>query len=309
MNRAAVACGLAALACLAVPAIARAGIATVIGSTLHVNAAAGETNLLLFRQVAAPGGSVIRVEDGAFFLNAGAGCTQQNQTTVECRVVPRVEVRTGDQGDSVAVDSVNPGAAVSPSIRFLIDPGPGDDLVLGGRGNDLIMASTDADDLRGGPGVDTVSYAGRADSVTADIEAIPTPPASYDDGNLLDGSPGARDSIDSTVEGLIGGDAGDTLIGNGAANSLAGGPGADRLRGLAGGDSLDGGPALDKLFGGPGNDRLTGGRGRDFLFGEVGLDLLLARDGTRDGAISCGPGANRREGARVDRRDPRPRSC
>lgn len=53
---------------------------------------------------------------------------------------------------------------------------------------------------------------------------------------------------------------------------VSGASGADALRGGAAGDVLDGGSGADELFGMGGNDR------------------VLARDGERDGATSCGDG-------------------
>ncbi len=66
----------------------------------------------------------------------------------------------------------------------------------------------------------------------------------------------------------------------------------------------------DRLAGGPDDDFLRGGAGHDVMKGKTGIDRINAHDGERDVKISCGPGPNRLEGAKRDKRlDPRPRSC
>jgi hypothetical protein len=64
-------------------------------------------------------------------------------------------------------------------------------------------------------------------------------------------------------------------------------------------------PVLD---GGPGNDVLRSGSNHK-LKGRGGIDRIFARNGVRNLKISCGPGSNKREVAKVDRKDPKPKSC
>ena len=110
------------------------------------------------------------------------------------------------------------------------------------------------------------------------------------------------------VVGFAGGGA-DFLGGGLADDLLDGGAGADLIKGDLGKDTLLGGSEDDDLFGGPGADRLVGSEGRDRMFGEGQVDRLSARDGAADGRLDCGPGSDRRERAKVDASDPRPRSC
>jgi len=70
---------------------------------------------------------------------------------------------------------------------------------------------------------------------------------------------------------------------------------------------IDGGGGNDRLRGSEANDKIKGGSGKDALVGWFGSDKLLAKDGTRDRRISCGPGDN--ETAKTDPNDPQPRSC
>ena len=71
-------------------------------------------------------------------------------------------------------------------------------------------------------------------------------------------------------------------------------------------DRLTGGAAGDVIFGGESGDVLIGAGGQDQLFGENGKDRLKAKDGVKDLKIACGKGRDR---AKVDGKDPRPKSC
>ena len=104
--------------------------------------------------------------------------------------------------------------------------------MLGGTGNDL---------LKGGAGVDTVAFGGRA-ALRVNL------------GNTRRQDTGQGFDRLIGVENLIGGAGRDSFIGNGAANVLTG---------QAGNDTLSGGAGNDILRGGAGNDLLKGGRGLD----------------------------------------------
>lgn len=98
--------------------------------------------------------------------------------------------------------------------------------------------------------------------------------------------------------------------------------GADEIQaGAKGGPAFlfgGGGPDLIKgngshalLAGGGGPDHLFGGEGRDRLFGGKGIDVLDAKWGPKDTdlKISCGPGDDKHERAKVDKQDPQPVGC
>jgi Ca2+-binding RTX toxin-like protein len=79
----------------------------------------------------------------------------------------------------------------------------------------------------------------------------------------------------------------------------------DRI--LASNDALEGSPGPDTLIGDGGPNTFYGQGGADRFKGKGGQDFIDAVDGGRDKLLDCGPGA--KEGASVDRADPRPRSC
>jgi RTX calcium-binding nonapeptide repeat (4 copies) len=157
--------------------------------------------------------------------------------------------------------------------------GPGRDRLDGGDGDDLLVDGDGSrparDSYAGGPGVDGISYAGRARGVRIDL------------GTRRGGSRGERDRL-AGVENATGGNGRDALIGNADPNVLDGGPGADRLAGGDGPDALTGGPGADRLDGGPGDDFLDSSEpsaraatdtvacagGHDDVIGPAGFDVL-----------------------------------
>lgn len=178
--------------------------------------------------------------------------------------------------------------------------------VIGGSGTDNITGSTLVNDLRGGPGTaadtlsggaandtlfgglgtntgpdgadtfngdahttgDTVSYAGRTDAITADL-----------DGTADDGGTGEGDDINTTVENLTGGSTGDTLTGNASANTIDGAGGNDDLAGGTGA-AADG---ADSLIGGSGTeDEVSYASRTDGVNTGTADDLDVDLDGVAD---------------------------
>ena len=157
--------------------------------------------------------------------------------------------------------------------------GSGSDTLRGGLGNDDLSgdagedgfvaesAPDGADVMRGGSGYDAVSYAARGGAVKVTLG-----------GGADDGAAGEGDDV-SSVQAASGGSGADQLVGSGADEALAG---------LGGNDVLDGGAGFDSFLAGAGDD------------------AVRARDGRRDGLISCGSG---KDTATVDDRDPRAYEC
>lgn len=161
-----------------------------------------------------------------------------------------------------------------------------------------------ADSIRGGPGEDTVDYSDRTSAVSVALGVFAA------SGNADDGPVGARDTIDSDVEDILGGAGDDTLTGSPADNVIDGGPGADTIVGGAGDDgvdystrsedltirldgtpnsggSLDGPPGardtiapdVEDIYAGSGNDTLIGNAASNFLNGGFGADHLVGGGG------------------------------
>ncbi len=166
-----------------------------------------------------------------------------------------------------------------------LDGGDGDDTLNGGSGNDLIREFFTGDAtltnlLLTGRGSDVVISAERADfsggglGQTFDVSAFYTPGLT---SVTLDGGGGNDTLIGSNGNDvLVGSGGGDQIEGRDGNDYLVGGSGADTLIGGAGDDELRGlGGSGDRLSGGDGDDILNGGRGIDRVFETGDVDFTL----------------------------------
>jgi len=169
--------------------------------------------------------------------------------------------------------------------------GMGDDRMVGNGGPDTFYseATVDgADDMRGGDGIDWVSYGFsswgyRTNAVTVTIgDSEP------------DGEPGEGDLVHGDIENVAGGHGPNVLVGNGRANVLQGWNQDDELYGGGGNDILYGGPGNDILSGDGGDDVLSGGDQNDSLSGGLGADRLNGENGAD--ILQGGPGADMLDG-------------
>src|SRR5215211_3394502 len=164
----------------------------------------------------------------------GASCENDN-------VQNTVENVTGD----TSADTITGSSAAND-----LDGGGGNDTLAGGPG----PGGDGGDDFIGGTGTsDLVTYAARTGPITADIDGV------ADDA-------GESDDIETDVENLTGGTAGDNLTGSSGANVVSGGPGTanDTVSGAGGTDTLNGGngtnatpDGADTFNGGPNTDTVS----------------------------------------------------
>jgi Ca2+-binding RTX toxin-like protein len=126
----------------------------------------------------------------------------------------------------------------------------------GGAGNDLFFATTGADEILGGAGIDTYSYANVSAGAIANL--------GY--GSFIGG---VQNGTIQGIENLIGSAFGDQLIGDVGANRIDGGQGNDFLSGWAGADTL---------IANGGNDTITGGAGDDVIIVGVNAASVLIAD-------------------------------
>lgn len=113
-------------------------------------------------------------------------------------------------------DRVN-GSTLGAELKLSVEPGPGDDTVLGGAADDLLNGALGIDHVTGGGGKDLIKVGPGND--------------------VADGGAGR-----------------DTVVGGDGNDELSGGSGDDELNGGAGDDLLLGGPGADDMFCGPGFD-------------------------------------------------------
>jgi Ca2+-binding RTX toxin-like protein len=189
--------------------------------------------------------------DGSFSYTPKAGFIGMDRFTYEAsdpdgladRALVSIDVsEAGSPGDDVVIGTRGDDTLYG---------GAGDDTVLGLAGNDVLYGGTGKDGLNGGRGEDAL-YGGTGD-------------------DRLRGGFG-NDLLD-------GGDDDDTLNGGFGNDTLSGGEGRDRMEGGFGNDGLDGGDGEDTLCGGFGDDTLSGGEGNDILRGGFGTDVMAGGEG------------------------------
>ena len=151
----------------------------------------------------------------------------------------------------------------------------GDDVLSGGNGDDMLLPGNGNGSNAGGPDVDTVSYAGLGNAITATL------------GGTATGAPAipVSQSLNVDIENLIGTSFDDDITGSAVANALTGGDGADTLRGLDGADVLSGGSGDDTLLPGDGNGSNAGGPDVDTVsYAGLGNAITATLGGTATGA-------------------------
>lgn len=128
--------------------------------------------------------------------------------------------------------------------------------IRGTKGPDVIVAGRGADVIHGGGGNDVICGGAGADVINGDR---------------------GKDRLFG-----MGGD--DLLRGGRGSDRVHGGPGSDAVRGNHGNDRVGGGPGNgDDVDGGPGDDRVTGGSGDfDTVLGGIGRDRVDGGPGIHD---------------------------
>ena len=204
----------------------------------------------------------------------------------------------GDEGNDVVGGGPGDDQVAGQNGNDAVDGGPGDDSVeFGGTGMPAGMGAG-GDDLRGGEGIDLLSYNDHGGAIAVTIDEQPG-----------DGSAGEGDNVHGDIETVIGTTLADTLTGDGSAQDLYGHGGNDTIDGGGGDDLVNGGTGEDVVSGGAGDDAVEGSAGGDLLDGGPGRDLfagdnecdvapctggsdeIRARDGEED-TVNCGVGAD-----------------
>ena len=140
----------------------------------------------------------------------------------------------------------------------------GDDLLIGGSGNDVLHGGLGEDRLGGKDGNDILDGGDQADLLFGG------------QGNdILNGSFGNDRLVGQRGDDTINGGSGDDFVnGSGGSDEINGGDGNDYLRGGAGADQIGGSNGDDTILGNKGHDVLSGNAGRDAIFGGQANDLI-----------------------------------
>ncbi|SPJ31138.1 hypothetical protein [Falsiruegeria mediterranea] len=163
----------------------------------------------------------------------------------------------GGEGNDV-LGTYNPSFSTDPngsyfdvSLFTLLD---------GKEGDDLFVAGDFREDIRGGAGVDELTYETSREAVDVNLKT-----------GVLSGGYAEGDSA-TGIENLTGSQNNDHLVGDDETNLILGWDGNDTIEGEGGLDLLFGGDGNDEIDGGSGNDALHGGNGNDTLDGGDGID-------------------------------------
>jgi len=191
-------------------------------------------------------------------------------TTYDVASLQSITVEAGAGDDAVTIDERIglPADVTGGAGNDTLVGGAGHDRLDGGAGDDTLDGRGGADFMSGGDGADTVDYSSRRADLVVSLEAGAATPD--------DGEAGESDSVDATVEIVLGG-AGNDWIASAHAKAhraFYGGAGDDTLVGADGDDRLNGGAGRDSMLAGAGDDLLVGGAGRDVFHGEAGNDTV-----------------------------------
>lgn len=175
--------------------------------------------------------------------------------------IENIDLNGGSGNDTVdnrAFTDVSTRVAATNTVTISVSTGAGNDTVFSQL---CVIPGTTVnltENLNGGAGSDTISYAGFTDPVSV---------------NLATGVNNGCDNLTS-FENVTGGSGDDILVGDGGANVINGGDGNDVISGGGGADTLNGGNGDDEIDGGAGNDTINGGNGNDILTGNGGNDTI-----------------------------------
>ncbi len=255
--------------------VAHGAVITSGASTLRYTASPGEANFL-----------TLAIEGRTLLLNdTGAGPAKGLPTN--CQQVPTattLSVRCDAPGDWVVRLDLADGddrveADTLPRrISLRVQAGEGENIVVGGGGDDQIFGGSGRDTLYGVYGNDLVDGG--------------------DGDNYVRGNSGDDDIRGgSGIDFVIGDGGNDVLRGGGELDFLYSGGGDDVVFGGGGPDSIDLAGGNDTAYGDAGLDDIEGGSGTDRMYGGGDDDLIRARDGEPD-TIDCGAGSA--DVARVD---------
>ncbi|MEL6495252.1 MAG: hypothetical protein AAFQ41_09020 [Cyanobacteria bacterium J06623_7] len=210
--------------------------------------------------------------------------------------IEELNVRSGAGDDAINISGASLGSVVSTGRgddliiggqgddRFVTSSGDdtvsgneGDDTIIGGFGDDILNGESGDDVITFGAGANTVNGGGGEDRLELDFSSITSDivftynqfeEASLTEGGILDGT-----EVEAIEQINFESGSGDDLI-DIAVTEIGG--------------TLMGGAGFDSLIGGLGDDTLLGGAGNDIYFGSAGSDSIDGGGGAEDVAVFAG---------------------
>ncbi len=144
-------------------------------------------------------------------------------------------VRTSESAKFVIVD--NPSTNIDSEGRFQLSSEMNEVNVIGGAGDDLIMAGSQRGVYDGGAGHNAVDYSQATRALNVNL--------SEGKSSLIDSDKKLHGLVN--IQEVIGSDYDDVLVGDAHDNMLRGGAGDDRLSGGGGNNVLDGGSGVNTV--------------------------------------------------------------
>jgi Ca2+-binding RTX toxin-like protein len=265
--------------------------------------------------IAGDGDDFLRPGLGDDYVDGGAGNDRvtyyavQGAVTVDLRIQGTAQ-NTGAGGMDTLVGIENLSGTTFADVlignnvaNWIWSHGGADD-IRGNAGDDTFwIPQGDGASVRGGQGVDVISFRGRVDDTGTDVAGITFTLASQ--GVAQDIGRGLVTVY--SMEGAEGSEFDDVITGNGGDNLLSGFAGADTVNGgggddliygdlpirdvgetdvdffdptfIQGNDILNGGGGDDAIYGNGGNDTIDGGNGDDTIVGGAGADRTIGGAG------------------------------
>ena len=180
-------------------------------------------------------------------------------------------------GDITGPDATTPGAILLGNAGENFEGTGDEEIIIGGTGNDTIVARGGNDEIDGGDGNDEITGSAGDDVI---IGGNGDDDITGSRGNdLLSGGAG-NDNITGSGDN-------DQILGGAGDDTIATNPGDDFVFAGAGDDFVTGNAGSELIFGGGGNDEIRRiGEGADSVYGGDGDDVFVWRnfqaDGTRD---------------------------
>jgi Ca2+-binding RTX toxin-like protein len=194
------------------------------------------------------GNDTIEGGKGNDVINGGAGVDTISYASATSRVNFNLSLTTAQFTQDAGTDTVT-------GFENILGSSYSDDLV--GDANDNVIdggAGSGYDNMNGGTGIDTISYASASVGVSVNLTVT-----------IQQNTIGAGKDIIVGFENILGSSYFDNLTGDGNNNSINGASGNDNIIGGAGNDTLIGGLGDDSVNGGEGNDVYYYTSGRDTL--------------------------------------------
>lgn len=239
-------------------------------------------------------------------ITSGAGCFNNAANIVSC-AKPQAPLGYATMYGGGGPDTLSITQGLPETAVVVLDGGPGDDIISGSTGAEILRGGISGNDkMYGGAGDDAIFSGPGGDLLeggAGNDQLVTTSPC---DGHIYSGGSGAGDiagfaqALDYGIEATLGGKAIGRGISPCAGTQIQGDN--EILEGTQHGDVLVGNdrdnPLIlgkngnDVIIGMGGADVLRGERGQDAMFGGPGPDVLQAFDAEKDIGLFCGPGGH-----------------